>query len=117
MDKDKKEKERLFQWACRNSSKNLTEKIFPCIDKNEDSYFERCNKESDCLREYAFQELPELKEELEHLWDNEECMNEIMVMVLAGAFKNQIEINEESSVKRNDSFIIADELPPYIYGF
>lgn len=117
MDRDKKEKELLFQWACKNSSIEITEKIFPCIDQNIDSYFEKRNKESCCLREYAFQNLPEFKEELKNMWNDDACMDEIMIAVLAGAFKNRIEISNELLSEKNDSFTTTEELPQYIYGF
>ncbi len=116
MDKNIKEKERLFQWACKYDSIKLTEKIFTPIDSNKDSYFTKREETGNYLHKYKFQDLPELRNELEKMWNEEDYMMEIMTTVLAGAYKNRIEICEEIGEAVNGTGD-AEELSPYIYNF
>lgn len=116
MDKNIKEKERLFQWACKYNSTEVMENIFTPIDQNQDSYFTKREENENYLREYQFQQLPELRNELEKLWHEEAYMMEIMTTVLAGVYKNRIEICEESGQAVTE-IKDTEELSPYIYSF
>ncbi len=115
MDKEKKERNMLYDWSCRNYSDELADSIFQPIDKTVNSYFVKCEKQRGYLHEYRFQTLPQLSAELSEMWGNEMYMNEVLKTVLVSAFKLRTEINtKKEMIVENEC---AEELTQYIYNF
>lgn len=112
MEKNAKEKELFYCWGGREENNYSFEKIDLCTE----SYFiER--KPQEYIREYDFETLPELREELNKMWADESCMKDIMQAVLVAAFKNKPEISH--NVVQLDSTILGsgEKMPAYIYNF
>lgn len=109
MDKNTREKQNLYEWACRYTDME-GKKYFTDIDANMISYFE--NPGSEYLQEYGFENVSELKTLIKELWSNEPLFDEIQQTILVAAFKNMLKIEE--TVKKSDS---KEELPTFIYSF
>lgn len=114
MDKCQREKDGLYDWACKieNTGCNYG---FAEIDKNLESYY-ILRKEKKYLTEYNFETLPELKSVLDELWKNKPYMHDIMKAVLVATIKNKPkEFNK--CVKHNQDSYNLNELPVYTYNF
>ena len=64
------------------------EKSFDFTHKEKDSYYVLQDKH-EYLMEYGFETVPQLKEMLDRLWENEPCLQDIEETVLAAAMKNK----------------------------
>ena len=106
------EKDRLYKWAVLNSKRNNEGNCFTKIDKNQESYYEKY-EDREYLTEYKFQTVPELREELQKLWPNEECMKQIETVVIVAAMKNCKKIYENNNINE----VMEEQLKPYIYNF
>ncbi len=117
MDSDKKEKEFIFEWACRNESEELEKSIFSSFMQDADSYFIKREQEDNYLHEYKFQTLPELRAALEKMWEGETHMDAVLKPVLVGAFKKKVVLKEENTDSEFDDIQKKEKLSPYIYNF
>lgn len=114
MDKNVREKEALYHLELAgidNIKKSFTE-----IDCEKESYFIP-REEKKYLMEYEFDSLPQLKEKLNLLWENEEYMKSVLQTVLVAAMKNKpsSEVKEERNIE--DTQNAEGELPAFIYNF
>lgn len=117
MDKNEKEKNLFYEWACRYDSDELKKNIFSPSMQGTDSYFVKREKGDNYLREYEFQTLPELRAELEIMWAGESYMDAVLKPVLVGSFKNRIATREENTDGVFDDIQKKEGLSPYIYNF
>ncbi len=115
MDKEKREKDLLYQWGIENTE---TYK-FQSIDKSKESYFiER--EETEYIKEYGFETVPELYEELAKIWVLDNCMDGVEKIIAVAAMKNcPLEEVKDKPVqsKNNDLQEREEKLPMYIYNF
>lgn len=108
MDKIRREKDRLYEIACVNQKNYYTCKV-GCND----SYF--INRDNDVyIREYGFNELPDLKEELYGMWNQDETLQSCIQPVLVAAFKLK-PMDKVEELSKELSF--SEKLPSYIYNF
>lgn len=106
------EKDKLYQWAVQNNKSDNHIDCFTKIDKNKESYYEPYEDRA-YLMEYTFQTVPELREELQKLWQGDNCMQQIETVVLVAAMKNRGEVFEEKDTNE----ATEQQLKPYIYNF
>lgn len=112
MDRNEREKNMLREWAEKNNSAYQ----FPKIEKDKDSYFiER--QETSYIREYGFETLPELFQELNILWKDEKSMEQINKVVGVAALKNKPSEDIQKQVQEEDADEMKDMLPEFIYNF
>ena len=88
------------------------EKSFDFTHKERDSYYVLQDKH-EYLTEYGFETVPQLKEMLDRLWENEQYMQGIEKTVLAAAIKNKPK-QEESVCEERDA---DGYMPEFIYNF
>lgn len=118
MSKNETEKKKLKEWGMGNCQKYQ----FQGIDKEKESYFVEMEKRP-YIREYGFETLPQLMEELNRLWENQEVMERVKKIVGVAAMKNKIsqdsfkEYDESMAVNDGDKVNEQDKLPEYIYNF
>ena len=112
MDMNSKEKEKIYEWAC-DAGPDI-ENSFTTIDKACDTYYEKRNDEQ-YIKEYFYQTVPELKQELEALWGDSSYMKTVMQYVLVAAIKNKPRENEKS--EENQEAQNAEQIKAYIYNF
>lgn len=114
MDKNLREKEALYHLNLEGVE-NVKESFME-IDHELKSYFIP-KKEGDYLMEYNFDSLPQLKEQLNLLWEQEEYMKGIVQTVLVAAMKNKPsrEVKEERNIENREN--VEGELPAFIYNF
>lgn len=106
------EKDRLYKWAVLNGKQNNEGNCFTKIDKNQESYYEKY-EDREYLTEYTFQTVPELRKELQKLWQNDECMKQIETVVIVAAMKNCTKMYEDNDTNE----VMEQQLKPYIYNF
>lgn len=112
MDRNVKEKNILHEWSEKNNSVYR----FPEIEKEKKSYFIN-RQELPYIRGYGFETLPELFQELDHMWKGEKCMEQIKKAVGVAAIKNKPseEIHKKEEMNHTDK--VEDMLPEFIYNF
>lgn len=115
LDINQGEKDKLYQWACDNYSKELEEKYFTKIDKACDSYFEKKSLQAEYCIEYHFQTVPELQGELDIMWKDDDIMRQIERVVLVAFMKNKPKMWEIDEVE--DKGKKMEQLRPFIYNF
>lgn len=116
MDKNEKEKELFYQWSLKKNPQD--NETFCRPDKQTDSYF--VLKTSDkYIREYGFETVPELEEELDKMWENQPHLQEIEKAVLVASIKNKPRKIEEAPKVDLDKKEknIKEKMPAYIYNF
>lgn len=113
-DRNQGEKEKMYQWACDNHTEELEEKYFTKIDKTCESYFEKKLRQETYCREYHFQTMPELRSELEVMWEKDEMMEQVEKAVLVAAMKNKPRLRFDGQSKRE---VRTDQLSSFIYNF
>lgn len=113
MDKCKREKDKLYEFAC-----NSEENYYALKEFDIKSYFIK-RKDHDYMREYGFETLPELKKELELLWGQDVLMQKCMQTVLIAAMKlkptEQPDIKDGLSQQTKGKH--KEKLSPFIYNF
>ncbi len=115
MDKCKREKEKIYDWAGGTDNIEHSEK-FTKIDNSMESYFIPRDV-SEYLVGYNFETMPELKRALEKLWQNKPYMQNIIQVVLVSAMKNKpVKINEEKE-QIKAPLDHEEKLPVFIYNF
>lgn len=107
MDKCKREKEKLYEYASA-----LQQNYFAQNESSIDSYFFK-REECSYIREYGFEGIQELREELGQMWEQDEIMQQCIQIISIAALKMKPneEINDEG-MKEN----IKGKLPSYIYN-
>ena len=119
IDKNEKEKKLLNEYALLNS----LDYNFPVIDKNTESYFHKRHIEYDgnaYLKEYFFENLPELIEELDTLWGMDDNLTQIKKVVGVAAMKNVIvdkETEMDDKAEKSEESENGNKLPMHIYNF
>lgn len=108
MDKCKREKEELYKWAS-TASKNY----FACENNGAESYF-RIRENDSYIQKYDFETLPELKNALNAIWQQDEIMQKCMKSVLIAALK--MKPDEAVRDTKDTMKKCEDELPSYIYN-
>lgn len=108
MDKCKQEKGKLYNFAC-----GCQQNYYTKMDATKESYFIK-REESSYIREYGFETLPELKEELSRMWDEDPVMQECMKVVLVSAMK--LKPQEEEEEQQTEEYK-NEKLPAFIYNF
>lgn len=112
MDRNDIEKNMLHEWAEKNNSAYQ----FPKIEKDMASYFiER--QETPYIREYGFETLPELLQELDFIWKGEKSMEQIKMAVGVAALKNKPSWDIQKQVQKEHADKMKDMLPEFIYNF
>lgn len=112
MKKNEKEKQMLYEWGTNNSS----EDIFMQIDYVKNSYFQK-RIDHTYIKEYSFETLLELMEELNVLWENDEKMESIKKVVGVAAMKNKPVKTEKEKEQIKDQPKQEEKLPVFIYNF
>ncbi|MDE7177494.1 MAG: hypothetical protein K2O59_06720 [Lachnospiraceae bacterium] len=110
MDKSQNEKDKLYEIAC-----GFQKNYYTGSDCTEESYFIKRVEES-YIREYGFETLPELKDELKKMWDEDAVMQECMQTVLVSALKLK-PVEGKDGETRNCGEDKSEKLPGYIYNF
>lgn len=120
MDKNEKEKKMLYEWGTKNSSLYQKQKE----DKGSDSYYiKRDVSKNIYIREYGFETLPELINELDHLWENDEVMEQIKHVIGIASLKNKPgkaalkEAETDDEKRAIDKENAENKLPVFIYNF
>lgn len=115
MDKNKTEKDKLYQWACENSTKAMMDAIFSSITKDTDSYYEKADNR-EYIREYEPETAVDIKQELSSLWEEDGCSNEVFKQIetvcTVACMKNKNREVYDKQVIHN-----KEQLKPYIYHF
>lgn len=115
MDKNKMEKDKLYQWASENSTKDRVDAIFSSIIKDADSYYEKVENR-EYIREYGPETAVDIKQELSSLWGKNRCSDDVLEQiktvctVACMKSKNQA-VHDEQVVQKKE------QLKPYIYQF
>lgn len=116
MDKNEKERHLLLKWGAENAAAYQ----FQPIDQSGNSYFiqreEDTNKNS-YIREYGFETLPELVEELDVLWEADEMMSSIKRVAAIAALKNKPSKATQYTTVEEDKKGTESKLPAFIYNF
>lgn len=118
MDKNETEKKKIKEWGLRNYQQYQ----FLEIDKEKESYFIEMEKKP-YIKEYGFETLPQLMEELNNMWGDYEVMEQVKKIVGVAAMKNKIlhdsfkEYSESTEVNDREKMNEQDKLPRYIYNF
>lgn len=81
---DNKEIRIFFDWSVRNEGNYSYTKV----DKNIESYFVKYDRK-EYIKEYGFETIVELKEELTQMWLGAKYMEEVIKPVAVAAMKNQ----------------------------
>lgn len=107
------EKGILKEWAKELKTPEIVGEVFPEIDFEVKSYFEKCGNEND-IEEYSFDIVPELKKILEYKL-NSNYEKEIIAPVMAATFrgKRMITTEQETEKTGNKDF----DIPEYVYVF
>lgn len=105
-----REKEMLYHLELDMSDK--WKKMFDFMYGKRDSYYVLQDKH-EYLMEYSFETVPQLKEMLDRLWENEQYMQDIEKTVLAAAIKNKPKREEQNNIKKDED----GYMPEFIYNF
>ncbi|MCM1154145.1 MAG: hypothetical protein NC489_15155 [Ruminococcus flavefaciens] len=109
---NEKEKNMLREWA----EKNNFVYQFSKIEKEKESYFIQC-QESSYIREYGFETLSELFQELDCMWQGEKCMEQIKKAVGVATLKNKPSEEIPKQVEKSHTDEAREVLPEFIYNF
>lgn len=112
------EKEKLYKWASEAGINGNFCSCFTQIEDKCDSYYVKRNDNNTYMREYDFETVPEIKEELYAMWGNDADMQKIITTVLVSAIKNKPVFLEDKG--KSPKCALEDnkkELKPYIYNF
>lgn len=113
MEKNKREKQLIYEWGMKNCS----EDIFAKPDPKMESYFLQ-RPDGLYLREYNFDTFKDFMEELEMLWANDKIMDDSIKRIIGvAAMKNKpVSTNGENETDK-DRARQDEKLPVYIYNF
>lgn len=115
MDKNKTEKDKLYQWACDHFTKDMMYSIFTPIQKDSVSYYEIVqNKEY--IKEYEPETAADIRQELSSIWENadknDEVFNKVKTICTVACMKNKNLIVPDESIREESS---KKQIKPYIY--
>lgn len=112
MGQNDREKEFFTEWA-----KNSQEDYFISVQDTASYFVKRVQTEY--IREYSLETVPELRDELETLWEGDNNMESVLTAVLAAAIKNKPQRQDKSDTEESVSKVSETEekLPMYIYNF
>lgn len=88
------------------------EETFDFAHKDKDSYYVLRGRQ-EYLMEYGFETLPQLKEILDKLWENDSCVKNIEKTVLVAAIKNKPKQETRESRERDTDGC----MPEFVYNF
>lgn len=111
MQKSEREKQMLYEWGI-----NHHRDIFMQMDNVKESYFQQRTSNS-YIKEYSFETLSELMEELNALWGNGEEMESIKKVVGVAAMKNKPVKIENKEEQVETQLKQEEKLPTFIYNF
>lgn len=115
IDKNKGEKKKLQMLA---SDKTVNEiYTFPDINVSVGSYYSYRSGEDTYIQEYGFSTANELRKELEHLWEKEPRMEQVIKVVVTSALKNKPDLEDEENLDIDLGRNKEEKLPEYIYNF
>lgn len=112
MGKSDKEKNLIYEWGVTNHDVYQ----FMVINKDAKSYFKE-RKNHNYLREYYFDTLPELRDNLHLLWEGESCMDDVLQPVLVASMKNKMEASKRSEPAEKEPYENKEKMPAFIYNF
>ena len=112
MDKNEREKKKLYEFGVENCKRYH----FQEIDKTKESYFIQREEES-YIREYKFETLPELMNELSTLWNGDEMMEQIKKVIGVAAMKNKPVKKSQKKTEGEKQEDKEEKLPAFIYNF
>ena len=105
------EKEILKEWADKYATIELNQKYLPIIDKTSESYWETY-EETNNVREYSFDSIPELREILKEQL-TEEYFDDIITVLSVATLKNKpIDTGDSGNKDKKIS-----NIPEYVYVF
>lgn len=113
MDKNRSEKDKLYQWACECSTKDKIENIFTPINKEINSYWKHIENR-EYIKEYRPDTADDIKEELSALWNDDEILKQVQLICTVACMKNK---NQAGMTERTEHEIKGKQLKPYIYEF
>lgn len=104
---DDLEKCKLYEWACNHG------KVFAFseIDKSKDTYYTMFNNVDNAII-FGFNNMPELEEQLQKLWNDQQDYDLVKKVCAVAAFKR--EPVQEDSLKKDQSLV---EIPEFKYAF
>lgn len=115
MDKNIMEKDKLYQWACENSTKARVDAIFSSVIKDADSYYEKVENR-EYIREYEPETAMDIKQELSSMWEKDRCSDEVFEQIktvcTVACMKNKNRKVYDEQVIHNKK-----QLKSYIYQF
>lgn len=111
MQKSEREKQMLYEWGVNNHRD-----IFMQMDNVKESYFQQRTSNS-YIKEYSFETLSELMEELNALWENDEEMESIKKVIGVAAMKNKPTKMEKEQEQVKAQLKQEEKLPAFIYNF
>lgn len=115
MDKNKTEKDNLYQWACDHFTEDSMYSIFTPIQKDSVSYYETVqNKEY--IKEYEPETVADIRQELLSLWGNadknDEVFDKVKTICTVACMKNKkLGVPDESIRKESNT----KQIKPFIY--
>lgn len=112
MDRNEKEKNILHEWAETKDSAYQ----FSKIEKERKSYFVK-RQETSYIREYGFETLPELFQELDRMWQDEKYIGQMKKVVGVAALKNKPLKESDRQMGESHTDEAKDMLPEFIYNF
>lgn len=117
MDKNKTEKDKLYQWACDHFTKDRMYSIFTPIQKDSVSYYETVQNQ-EYIREYEPETAADIKQELTSIWENtgenDEVFDYVKTICMVACMKNKNLIIHDKSDMQNCGKKL---LKPFIYHF
>ena len=115
--KAEKEKNIIYEWAFVNE-RHYHDVVFTKRDGSVETYFETSKENRGYLKKYEFSTLPEFREMLERMWENEQSFQEIILPLSVAAFKEMPRFQDKAEKHYNaDEMESDDYLPEYIYNF
>lgn len=117
MDKNKTEKDKLYQWACGHFTEDRMYSIFTPIQKDSVSYYETVQNK-DYIKEYEPETAADIKQELSFIWEkkgkNDEVLDYVKTICTVACMKNKnLIIHDESNTQNSGK----KQLIPFIYHF
>ena len=110
MDKCKKEKEQLYNWA---KSICCGEEVFSKYGQDVETYYKPRSKECRYICEYDFQTINELEKCIDMILLDNSIPKEIKKTILIAIMKNKINVNKVEEIEGCNE----ETLPTYIYNF
>lgn len=114
MNVNQSEKDRIYQWACENDTRELQYAYFIKFGEECRSCFEKRPYQSGYCREYMFHTMPQLRNELDEMWEDNEIMGQIKKAMLVASMKGKSREEEKNNGSKEER---KEQISPYIYNF